>query len=207
MGRPKASNGDRATTERLLTAAEVEFGRAGFEGARLEDIARAAGISRPSLLYHFRSKAELYTAVVRSAFDRLSEAVTAAAIVEGSFPRKVDEMTARFLEFLEEHGALASVLLREMLDRRGPGAQLLEEAVLPLLDAVEVFVREQGRDLVPPGLPARTAILHLVVPPLVRAAAGSLARPLFGDEDHTRALARALLVKEGTWNFASSSGT
>ena len=59
MGRPRATPDEDTTKMRVLRAAEVEFGRAGRDGARLEDIASAAGITRPSLLYHFASKDEL----------------------------------------------------------------------------------------------------------------------------------------------------
>ena len=71
MGRPRRSDSQVATTERLLTAAEKRFGKNGFDAARLSDIAKDAGITRPSLLYHFESKEKLYDAVVARAFDKL----------------------------------------------------------------------------------------------------------------------------------------
>jgi AcrR family transcriptional regulator len=42
-----------ATRERLFTAALAEFRRAGFERANVAEIARAAGVSRPSFYAHF----------------------------------------------------------------------------------------------------------------------------------------------------------
>ena len=55
MARPKKGVHQVPTEERILQAAETEFGRKGFERTRLEDIAETAGIRRPSLLYHFKS--------------------------------------------------------------------------------------------------------------------------------------------------------
>ena len=66
MGRPRATTQTVETAQRLLSAAEQEFGSKGFDRARLADIANIAGISRPSLLYHYNSKDALYAAV----FDR-----------------------------------------------------------------------------------------------------------------------------------------
>jgi hypothetical protein len=45
MGRPRSRPGNPSsrTTDRLLEAAEREFGRKGFEGTRLEDIALIEG--------------------------------------------------------------------------------------------------------------------------------------------------------------------
>ena len=74
MGRPLASAAATATPERLLDAAEQCFAQ-GYDAARLEDIAAAAGIRRPSLLYHFASKDDLYAAVVRRTFARLGAAL------------------------------------------------------------------------------------------------------------------------------------
>jgi AcrR family transcriptional regulator len=67
-----------ATTERktaeerrtaVLDAALSEFGDRGFEGASTDTIARAAGISQPYLFRLFRTKKELFIAVVEQCFD------------------------------------------------------------------------------------------------------------------------------------------
>ena len=75
MGRPRRSETQVATTERLLSSAEKHFGQAGFDAARLQDIAKDAGITRPSLLYHFETKEKLYDAVVARAFDQFLAAM------------------------------------------------------------------------------------------------------------------------------------
>ena len=80
---------DLATTERLLISAERHFAKLGFDGARLSDIAAEAGISRPSLLYHFESKEALYAAVVRTALLRLGEALVLE--IEGRAPFPTDQ--------------------------------------------------------------------------------------------------------------------
>lgn len=53
--------------ERILAAALVEFGHAGFAAARMSDIAREAGVSLTTLSLYFRSKEDLFREVVRSA--------------------------------------------------------------------------------------------------------------------------------------------
>ena len=76
MGRPPASRFEIDTPTRILDAAEHAFAIAGLAGARLADIAGAAGIRRPSLLYHFSSKERLYGAVVERAFAVLTDTLT-----------------------------------------------------------------------------------------------------------------------------------
>lgn len=53
-----------ANAEKILDAALGQFAAYGFHGARIEQIAAAAGMSKPNLLYYFRSKDALYTAVL-----------------------------------------------------------------------------------------------------------------------------------------------
>ena len=48
----------------ILREAEAQFARYGFEGASLEGIATAVGISRHNLLYYFPSKERLYRRVL-----------------------------------------------------------------------------------------------------------------------------------------------
>lgn len=59
-----------ANMERILDAALGQFSAFGFHGARVEQIATAAGMSKPNLLYYFRSKDALYTAVLERTLAR-----------------------------------------------------------------------------------------------------------------------------------------
>jgi TetR/AcrR family transcriptional regulator len=59
-----------ANTEKILDAALGIFAAYGFHGARIEQIAAAAGMSKPNLLYYFRSKDALYTAVLERTLAR-----------------------------------------------------------------------------------------------------------------------------------------
>ncbi len=195
MGRPRATAEDLATTERLLAAAEEEFGRSGFEAARLEDIARVAGITRPSLLYHFASKEELYAAVIHRAFAALREVLASAIGGAGSFEERLDRAVERPLAFIQERPSLARLLLWELVEARGPGHALLVAEIPPLLDFVERFVRKEGNGRVRPNVPVRAAILQLSASALVRNAAGSQGEPIFGKVDHTLALAHLLFLE------------
>lgn len=55
--------------ERILRAALEVFASRGLHGARLDQIATAAGIPKPNLLYYFPNKEELYRAVLRRTMD------------------------------------------------------------------------------------------------------------------------------------------
>ena len=52
------------TRQDLLDAALTVFSQKGYTATRLEDVARAAGVTRGAIYHHFGSKAELYSALI-----------------------------------------------------------------------------------------------------------------------------------------------
>jgi TetR/AcrR family transcriptional regulator len=66
--RPKSRIGE-VNVERILDAALGVFARHGYSGARIDQIAEAAEMSKPNLLYYFRNKEELYRAVLMRTLD------------------------------------------------------------------------------------------------------------------------------------------
>src|SRR5579872_2202726 len=58
--------------EEILAAATRLFASRGFDGTSTREIARDAGAKHSLLFYHFRSKGELYLAVVLRQVEHLS---------------------------------------------------------------------------------------------------------------------------------------
>jgi len=52
------------TRDRILDAAERVFGRSGVSRTSLEDVARAAGVTRGAIYWHFEDKSDLFAAMV-----------------------------------------------------------------------------------------------------------------------------------------------
>jgi TetR/AcrR family transcriptional regulator, acrAB operon repressor len=73
------------TRQSLLDAALTVFSREGYDAARLEDIAAAAGVTRGAVYHHFESKAGLYTALVVAAQQQGGQAVQQAIAAGGTF--------------------------------------------------------------------------------------------------------------------------
>jgi AcrR family transcriptional regulator len=59
-----------ARRQAILEAAIDVFARLGFGAATTDDIARAAGLSKGGLYWHFKSKDELLAAILHSMFDQ-----------------------------------------------------------------------------------------------------------------------------------------
>jgi AcrR family transcriptional regulator len=59
------------SVQKILDAAAKLFGKEGFQGATMMGVARAAGVSKGLLHYHFESKQQLLLAAQRSTFHQL----------------------------------------------------------------------------------------------------------------------------------------
>ena len=67
-----------ARREQILDVALEVLGRAGYHGASMNDIAEAAGVTKPVLYQHFDSKRELFLALLHTVGDRLLSAIVRA---------------------------------------------------------------------------------------------------------------------------------
>ena len=74
-GRPLHSSA--VTLDRIIDAARDAFSRFGFDGARLDEIGKAAGVSKQLVYHYFKTKEELYGVVL----DRI--AVEVLAMLDG----------------------------------------------------------------------------------------------------------------------------
>lgn len=198
MGRPRKEDRPEAIDGVILREAEKAFGADGYRDTRLGDIAAAAGIRRSSLLYHFKSKDNLYATVVDRAFAELGEVVARSIGQSQGAEDQLDAILDALLKFADDRPGLVCVVQRELVDPRGGHRNQVAEAFGGLIDRLEqAFVGLTG-DRVRPDFPVRGAILQIVCAYLVRVASGPLGDKIWKDRDDTRALARALLLDVGT---------
>lgn len=197
MGRPRKEERPEDTVKLLLRAAEDAFGANGFRDSRLGDIAETVGIRRSSLLYHFGSKEKLHSMVVETAFTELNNVLISEINPTGTLEEQLDGLVGCLLEFAVERPGLVCVILRQMVDPRGEGRAQIGSAFTALVDAVETMYRAMAGTRLRETFPVRGAIVQLMTSYLVRVASGQLASAVWGEHDHTKVLARHLLLSEG----------
>ncbi len=124
------------TARALLDAALRVFAEQGVRAARMEDVAAAAGVSRATLYYHFRSREALLEALLLDGVDGLAEAVTGTIEAGGA----VEDVVAAAIRYFAEHAGLVRLLVTELWalpEEPGRLAARLEEAVVgPLADRI-----------------------------------------------------------------------
>lgn len=193
MGRPRKDAFDEDTRERVLRAAEEAFGQHGYASARLADIAAAASIRRPSLLYHFKSKAALYGAVIERAVGVFADEAFAAAAAARARPEPtaiIDVLVARLSGLARSRAALIRLVARALIEPSPIHAQV-KHGLAQVIDQVVAAV-EHTREGAPP-VPLRPAITMLVVDWIMRVAAGADGAGIWDVGDTSQPIARWLV--------------
>src|SRR5262249_27509142 len=84
-----------ARREAILEAALDEFSARGFAGARLEDVAKRAGVAKGTIYLYFAEKEALFEVLVRFKIGRVRSALAGA--LEGELPLRA--LIDRAMEF------------------------------------------------------------------------------------------------------------
>lgn len=130
--RPIRHSRGEVTRRAILEAAEQIFANVGFDAARLEDVALAVGIRRPSIIYYFANKQELYDAVEADIFEAMHMAAsTAMATAAGPMARLLALLDG-WLDFQLGRPTASRIILRLVADatpRRGNPTQFSVSAL------------------------------------------------------------------------------
>lgn len=111
----------RLRKEQVIHAAIRFFGQHGFHGARLADIAKAAGITEPGLLHHYPSKVQLLMDVL-SERDRIDRERFTPAAGEGAGGLLASlQALVEYNQTVPGLVQLFTVLVAESIDERHPG--------------------------------------------------------------------------------------
>jgi AcrR family transcriptional regulator len=96
----------------IIEAAGRVFGERGYEGARLEDVAEAAGVTKPILYRHFGSKKALYLALLERHRDDLATFV--GAIPQAGAPgERLRAVLEIWFAYVEAHTYAWKLLFRD----------------------------------------------------------------------------------------------
>ena len=104
---------------RILEAATRVFAIKGYEGSRIDEIAREAGVPKSLIYYHFKSKDGVLEALTKQFIDEYT-ALIAAAQAEprlASADRFGERMKERCLDFERRNADLIRVMLIDSLKK------------------------------------------------------------------------------------------
>jgi len=145
MGQPAIT--EVGSRDKILDAAEDLFARRGFAGIGMREVAEAAGLGKSSLFHHFKSKVELYAAVVARILDHIDVRLTAALAAGGDPLARFDRWLDTLIDTLAEHSTYARLLLRSLfeddeLTGTGEEERRADTTTKRIFAAVEQLLRE-----------------------------------------------------------------
>jgi AcrR family transcriptional regulator len=164
----------------IIEAALGVFAETGFAAARLDEIARRAGVSKGALYLYFETKEDLFRAAVRAAVTPNLEGIRAAAVAfDGPFTQLAPMILAHAAQAMSDGrlGAVVKMVVGE--SRNFPDLARIwhDDVVAFMLDMMTgLIVRAQARGEIAPGDPRLYAFS--LAGPMVMAV---LYREVFGD--------------------------
>ncbi len=101
------------TTQRILEAATSIFSEVGFAGARVDEIAKRAGVNKATIYYHIGDKQALYTQVIRTLFEDAADRFEHNVSKAQSPVDKLKFYIQTVADAMERHPELAAIMLWE----------------------------------------------------------------------------------------------
>ncbi len=129
--------------EQILAAAFEVFAAHGYEAARIDDVARQAGIAKGTIYLYFRDKEQLFRAMVRSLVQRRFDAI--AGSFQGTAEQLLRELLSRMYSQVVRNEKVRSIL-RLLIAEGGRFPQLTEiyhrEIIAPGMKAVRQGLKQ-----------------------------------------------------------------
>jgi AcrR family transcriptional regulator len=160
MSPPTSPKWRRRKEERprdIIAAALAVFAEKGFAGARMEEIARRAGLSKGALYLYFPTKEAMFRAVVRDVVVPNVEGLKAAvAVAELPFAQIVRTLLPRFAEIVTTVpvGAVAKMVIGESRNFPELARVWHDEVILKAIGIIAGLIEgAQARGEIRPGDP------------------------------------------------------
>jgi len=109
---------EAGTKERILAAARTEFASFGLAGARVDRIAELAGVNKAMIYYHFQSKENLHTAVIRAHLEQMGELVRLRLEKPGTLEECLAQVLEGHVQLLRRTPEFIPMMLRELAEPR-----------------------------------------------------------------------------------------
>ncbi|MDM0011366.1 TetR/AcrR family transcriptional regulator [Variovorax sp. J22P168] len=134
-----------ATRAALIEAAVGEFSSNGFAGARVDEIARAAGVNKQLVYHYFESKQGLYLVALESVYAEIREKEQRLSLGELEPVEAMTQLIAFSFDYLAEHPEFIALLTDE---NRNQGSHILDSERLqkmhsPFIEMLEATL-ERG---------------------------------------------------------------
>jgi AcrR family transcriptional regulator len=131
-----------ATRQSILAVATQSFASNGYAGTRLDQIAGELGVTRQTLLFHFKDKAGLYQATLERLFKDRDHALETRDRDEfDSLAEYIDSLVTDSVVYYLDHPEFAKMMLRFLMSQE-PRASEPQPTVVTMLDRWQAVLKE-----------------------------------------------------------------
>lgn len=102
------------TKELILETAKNVFSEFGYDGARVDLIAKEAGVNKAGIYYHIGGKEKLYEAVLKKAFANIFDQLINGVEKKKTPEKKLQFYIQGFIKSIAEYPFLPPIMLREI---------------------------------------------------------------------------------------------
>lgn len=102
------------TEDKILRSATDIFFQKGYLGARMQEIADAAGVNKAMLHYYFRSKKDLYEKIISSLLGDLTDSISQAIDIKLDFKEVISVVVEKYIDFLIANPRIPMFILSEI---------------------------------------------------------------------------------------------
>jgi len=158
----RRSRGD--SRDLLLAAARAEFAARGLEGARVDEIARRAGVNKQLVYHHFGNKDDLYQRVLESVYFEIRQRERALDISTLSPEKAMQRFVEFTFDYLDENRDFVVLLTDENLHggRHLKDSQALQSLHSPLISVLDEVLKRGAREGVfRPGIDPRQIYISI----------------------------------------------
>ncbi len=141
----------------ILEAALDVFSKNGFRGSTIDEIAEAAGMSKPNLLYYFRSKEDIHATLIKRLLDTWL-APLREMDEDGDPLTEIRSYIRRKLEMARDFPRESRLFANEIIQGAPRIMPMLEGELKALVDEKAEVIRGWARE----GRMARTDPWHLI---------------------------------------------
>ena len=146
------SDVNASSRDKILEVAEALYARRGFAGVGMREVAGAVGFGKSSLFHHFRSKVQLYLAVLERVLARIEVRLQPILELQLGAAEKLDRWIDALIDELAEQPATARMLLRALFEEEAfdtgnwPEGQAVDRRLATVLEGITRLLTDGMRN-------------------------------------------------------------
>jgi AcrR family transcriptional regulator len=161
MSQQKSNRKRTETSRRILNTAAEIFSESGFEGARVDEIAKQAGVNKASIYYHIGDKEALYARVIHDLFGNAGKQMVEKITASLSPREKLKRYIHALAGIVDQTPQIAAIMLREQASGGKNLPELVAQDIAGFVEIITDILDEGFRQ----GIFIKTTpfLVHLMI--------------------------------------------